>query len=498
MISTTKKQKLQEHSLVISGKELKKSVGFLYAFAYLVSLLFGNGIFISPGLIARRTSNMGMALIVWVICGIPAILGALCYVELACMLRKTGGRYLFILETYGKGLGFIAIWTQIFVTTPTSMSVLAIAIGEHMVAPYYDIGSNGGVWLVKGVAFACVTLAAVINSTSTTFISKTQVFFAVTQTASVCFLAALGVWRVSTGHTSNYQNMFNGTDFDTGRFGLALYSGLWAYSAWGVTGTMTEELRDLQHDLWLSVVTGIPFVIFCYVLINLAFLSSLTHAQIASSSTVATTFVEATLGRKVALVVPIAVGLSCFGTLNGAFFMVSRILLSSAREGQIPEALSYIHKYRRTPIPAVLFLLILTVPWILVAGRGTETLITYFSFAIWLTHLPAILAVIVLRFKMPYALRPIKVWYITPVFASLVAVFLVIIPFIERPVESTICLDIMMTACPVYWLCFKSDCRLPDLFQRVRYCIHRFMTQSCNLVPCIYEAVENDAEEVVV
>lgn len=483
---------------MISGKELRKSVGFLHAFAYLVSLLFGNGIFISPGLVARRTSNMGMALIVWVICGIPAIFGALCYVELACMLKKTGGRYLFILETYGKGLGFFTVWTQIFVTTPTSMAVLAIAIGEHIVAPFYDINSDSGVWLVKSVAFICVVLAAVINCTSTSFISKTQVFFAVSQTISVCFLAVLGLWQVSTGHTSNYQNMFNATELDMGRFGLALYSGLWAYSPWGTTGTMTEELRDLQHDLWLSVVTGIPFVIVCYVLINLAFMSSLTHAQIASSSTVATTFVEAILGRKVALIVPIAVGLSCFGTLNGAFFVVSRILLSSAREGQIPEALSYIHKYRRTPIPAVLFLMILTVPWILVAGRGTETLITYFSFAIWLTHIPAILAVIVLRIKMPCALRPIKVWYITPVFASLVATFLVIIPFIKRPVESSVCLAIMMTACPVYWLCFKTDCKLPDLFQRVRYRIQRFMTQSCSLVPCIYEALENDAGEVAV
>ena len=357
--------------------------------------------------------------------------------------------------------------------------------------------NDAGVWLVKGVALACVVLAAVINATTTSSISKTQVFFAVTQSVSVCFLAVLGVWQVSTGHTSNYQSMFNGTEFDIGRFGLALYSGLWAYSAWGVTGTMTEELRDLQNDLWLSAVTGIPFVIVCYVLINLAFLSSLTHSQIASSSTVATTFVKAILGRKVALIVPVAVGLSCFGTLNGAFCMVSRILLSSAREGQIPEALSYIHKYRRTPIPAVLFLLILAIPWILVAGRGTETLITYFSFAIWLTHTPAILAVIVLRFKMPHAVRPIKVWFITPVFAGLVAIFLVIIPFIKRPVESSICLAILMTACPVYWLCFRVDCRLPDLFRRVRDRIHRFMTQSCSLVPCIYEAMENDAEEVV-
>ena len=477
-------------------RQLRKSLTCIHAFAYIVGHLFGSGIFISPSLVARETSNMGMAIVVWIVSAIPCLFGALCFCELAIMLQKTGGEYIFIKEAFGDIAAFVAVWTQTFVIFPSGKAILAITIADHIIAPFYDITSTNGIWITKGVAIFSMLITVIINSVSTTFVSRTQVFFTVIQTTAVLFLAALGLWKVSTGHTSNYTHMFANTtrDFDIGSFGLALYNGLWAYDGWGLISCITEELTNLKRDLWLSIVTGIPFVVICYVLINLALMSVLTHDEIASSETVATTFVQKIFGNKVGMIMPPVVALSCFSCINGAVFMQSRIFLSAAREGQLPEPLSYIHRDKRTPVPASDFLFILTIFWILANGTGTQTLITSFSFAVWLTYTIAIASVFVLRVTKPDALRPFKVWIANPIFTDLCGLILVLAPFIKRPVESSFTFAFILLSLPIYYFFIhKHDC-LPECLKTCKKNLYRFILNHSNLVPCIFKA-DNEVED---
>ena len=473
-----------------SGRELRKHIGCIHAFAYIVGILFGSGIFISPSLVARETSNMGMAIIVWVVSAIPCLFGALCFCELATMLKKAGGEYLFIKEAFGNLAAFVTIWTQTVIIFPSGSAILAVTIGEHITAPFYDIKSTSGLWMTKGVAVLSILITTIINSVNTSFVNKTQVFFTIFQTLAVSFLASLGLWKVSTGHTGNYYHMFanTSTNFDVGNFGIALYNGLWAYDGWGLISYITEEMKNLERDLWLSIVTGIPFVAVCYVLINLALMSALTRDEIATSETVATTFVQKIFGKKVAMLMPPIVALSCFCCLNGAEFTLSRVLLSGAREGQLPEPLSYIDRDRRTPVVAALFMGISSVLWILPLGSGTQTLITSFSFAVWLTYALGIISVVVLRVTRPDASRPFKVWMANPIFTGLIAVLLVVAPFIKKPVESSINLAFISLSLPVYYFLIYKHNTLPERFKTCKKNIYRFILCHSNLVPCTFNA----------
>ena len=212
---------------------------------------------------------------------------------------------------------------------------------------------------------------------------------------------------------------------------------MWGYEGWGSISSISEELKNLKRNLWLSILTGIPFVMFCYVLVNLAFVSVLTQGEMANSPTVATALVEKIFGKKVAFIMPIAVGLSFFGTLNATMFSWSRTILSAARERQLPFALSFIHAKRRTPIPAATSILVISTIWILAPGVDIQGLIAIYSLAIWTQYLLSIFSVIVMRIRRPDLERPFKVWIINPIFISIVGLFLVIIPFVKRPVESS-------------------------------------------------------------
>ena len=472
-----------------NGAKLRKSLGCVQAFAYIVGILFGGGLFISPSLVARETSNMGMALVVWVVSSIPCLFGALCFCELATMLRKTGGEYIFVKEAFGNVPAFVTVWAQTFVVFPAGRAILAITIGEYLLAPFYDIENTTGLWISKGIAIFSMFIAVVINLVSTSFVSRTQIFFTVVQTTAVLFMVVLGLWKVSTGHTSNYNHMFANTarDFNFGSFSIALYDSLLAYDGWGLISCITEELHNLERDLWLSIVTGIPFVMVCYVLVNLALMSALTRDEIVSSTTVGTDFVQQIFGKKVAMIMPPAIALSCFCCLNGSVFMECRVMLSAAREGQLPEPLSYIHRDKRIPIPATIFLFILTVLWILPMGTGLQALITSYSYAVWLTFALAIISVVVLRVRRPDTPRPFKVWIANPIFTGLVAVTLVIAPFVKQPTESSLTLSFILLSLPAYYfLIYKHD-NLPDLFITFKKNIYTCILDHSSLVPCIFE-----------
>ena len=471
------------------GRTLRKSLGCSQLFAFIVGILVGSGVYISPGLVAKYSNNMGMALTIWIASGLISLFGALCFCELAVALKKTGGQYIFIKEIYGDFAGFFIVWAQVIMIGPSGLGVVAIAIGEHIVGSFADITSANGIWMVKGIAIICLFISFLINITSTSFTSKTQTFFTSLQILSIAFFISVGLWNVANGGTQNYTRIFSRTKYGSINYqglGVAFYSALWAYDGWGAVSIVTEEVRNRERDLWLAIVTGIPFVIACYALINLAFMSALSHNEIGQSTIVAMTFIEKSLGPKAALVVPIIVALNCFGCLNATNFFVSRSILSAAREGHLPEPLAYIHNKRRTPVPALLVLFTLSSIAILALGSGTIMLLTYFAFAIWITYGLALFGTIVLRWKQPNLQRPFKVWIVNPIFMSLVSLYLILAPFFQSPVACSICLGILLLSVPVYFVAVRGLSCMPSGISRFKERMYRFVMWRFNFSLCIF------------
>ena len=470
------------------GKELKKSIGLFQSLACLFGLLFGSGVFISPGLVAKQTNSMGMALLIWIISGTVCIFGALCFCELASALKKTGGEYIFLKEAYGDVAGFCLIWAQTFVIYPTGVAVISIAIGEYCVSPFYDASSLNGIWLIKSVAVLCVLIALLINCVSTSFVGKAQVVFSTVQVAALVFFLIVGIWKISTGNTQNYSKLFESDKpFDAASLSLAFYNCLWAYDGWGSICNATEEMPNPSRDLRLTIILGIPFVIICFVLINLSFISIMTHEEIGRSIIVASVFIEKSLGKGFTFIIPLLCFIFGFSSINTTICFTSRTLLSAAREGHLPEPLSYIHRDRRTPIPAMTLIFLLSSIWILAVGDQLQSLVTCFSFAIWLRYGSAIFSVIVLRIRQPNLPRPFKVWIINPIFMTLVSLYLVIAPFAKQPVESSICLSFLLLAIPAYFLFIHDHKCLPSFCKDFKIRCYNKIWSSLNLVPCLFE-----------
>ena len=148
-------------------KTLKKELTLFHGVAYLITEIIGSGIFLSPNGVIAKAGSYGLALIIWVVSGLMATGGALCYSELGTFVKKSGSEYAYIGEAYsfrkrnryvttlGECMAFIDVWMVLVVSTPMSTAVLALLAAEYIVKPFY-LNCDPPVLIVKLMAVVAV------------------------------------------------------------------------------------------------------------------------------------------------------------------------------------------------------------------------------------------------------------------------------------------------------------------------------------------------------
>ncbi|XP_068117044.1 b(0,+)-type amino acid transporter 1-like isoform X2 [Hyperolius riggenbachi] len=409
--------------------QLKKQIGLFSGISLIVGTIIGSGIFISPKSVLLNTGAVGPCLVLWAVCGIIAILGALCYAELGTMITKSGGDYHYLMEAFGPIPAFLFSWSIIIVLKPAACAIICLSFAEYSAAPFYP-GCEPPVLVVKFLAAAAIMVITMVNCLSVKLASYVQNFLTVAKMIIVIIIIVSGIVLLIQGNTQNFNNSFDGSTITAGGIGLALYNGLFAYDGWAQLNYITEELENPYRNLPLAIIVGIPLVMVCYLLINIAYFTVMTPTELLQSPAVAVTFGDRVL-RPAAWIVPLFVAFSTLGSGNGSCFTAGRITYVAGREGHMPKFLSYISVKRITPLPAIVFYGITGIIYIIPAD--INTLINYASFAVWIFYGLSIAGLVVMRFTRKDMKRPIKVPLPIPILMVLVAIYLVLAPIIDKP-----------------------------------------------------------------
>ncbi|XP_064015928.1 B(0,+)-type amino acid transporter 1 [Pogoniulus pusillus] len=421
------RQSIQSHEPQVTN--LQKQVGLISGICMIVGTIIGSGIFVSPKSVLANAGAVGPCLTIWAACGILATLGALCFAELGTTITKSGGEYPYLMEAFGPIPAFLFSWTSLLVTKPTSFAIICLSFAEYASAPFYP-GCDPPQVVIKCLAVAAIVVITIVNSLSVKLASYLQNFLTAAKMIIVTIIIVSGIVLLAQGKTDNFKDSFKDSKVSVSSLSLALYNGLWAYDGWNQLNYITEELKNPYRNLPLSIIIGIPLVTVCYVLINVSYFTVMTSTELLQSKAVAVTFGDRVL-YPASWIVPLFVAFSTIGSANGTCFTAGRLVYVAGREGHMLKVLSYISVNRLTPAPAIIFYGAIAIIYII--PGDINTLINYFSFAVWIFYGFTVLGLIVMRFTRKELRRPIRVPIVIPVAVTLVSILLVLAPIVSAP-----------------------------------------------------------------
>ncbi|KAK7580606.1 hypothetical protein V9T40_001235 [Parthenolecanium corni] len=428
--------------------QMKRELGVLDGVGVIIGIIVGAGIFLSPKGVLLYAGSPGFALIVWILSGILATIGALCYAELGTMIPKSGGDYAYLNEAFGPLLAFLYMWSAFIVIMPTGNAVTAITFAQYLLQPFW-MECHPPLEVVRLLAAVIIFFITMINCYDVKWVTKITDLFSLGKVLALFVIVLFGFIAFFRGDTTNLHQPMAGSNFHASAISLSFYSGLFSFAGWNYLNFVTEEIKDPYKNLPRAICISLPSVTIIYVLVNFAYFVVLSQEELLSSDAVAVTFGAKTLGY-FKFIMSLFVAGCTFGSLNSNIFAASRLFFVGAQNGHLPQAISLIHINKFTPIPSLISMGILSI--VLVVVDDVYSLINYTTFVESLFTLFSVAGLVWLRYKKPELKRPIKVNIVLPLLFFIIFAFLCTMPFFQEPVAVGIGFIIILTGIPVYMM----------------------------------------------
>ncbi|CAF1062901.1 unnamed protein product [Adineta steineri] len=415
---------------------LKRHLGLFSGVCYIIGIIIGSGIFVSPKGVLQETQSVGLCLIIWMACGFISLLAALCFAEIGTVIPRNGAEVAYMKEGIGSVhertgdiLAYLSVWADIFTIKPATIAVLSLTFSRYFLSGIM-INCGPSEELVKMLAIFIILILMNINSISVSAANRLNIVFVICKVLTMLTIAIIGFVRIGQGYTQNLKNGFADTTNKPFGVALAFYKGLFAYGGWHSLNSVTEELKNPKRNLWLSISLAVPIVIMLYVCINISYFTVMNKAELLSSNAVAVTWGEAVLGP-VVRILPILISISALGSANGNLFGAARYCMVGAQYGYLPEVFACIQTQRLTPIPGVVLQALLAIMFCI--PSNIYGLIDFVSFVSWIFYGLVFVATLCCKFTKKDASRTISIPIPLIIIIILISIYLVLVPLIVSP-----------------------------------------------------------------
>jgi basic amino acid/polyamine antiporter, APA family len=427
--------------------ELRRSLTLFDMTMIAIGGTIGSGIFLTPSLIAGALPSPVLIIAAWLVGGLMAMAGALTFSELAALMPRAGGQYIYLTEAYGGLVGFLFGWAYFLVCNAGGLGALSIAFATY--AGYFvPLGPVG----TKLLAIGGLLLLTTINVLGAKAGAIFSDVFTVLKIAGIAGLIGVG-FALGSSQTTTFSIMPGSVPGGlAGGFATAMVGVLWSTGGWQHATYASAEVKNPRRTLPLAMVIGTVAVTLIYVLVNVAYMFLMTPAEIAASPRVAADAVSRVLGGRGGAAISLAIFISTFGVVGIYTLTAPRIYFAMASDGLFFKRVAQVHPRFRTPAFAIVAQSLWAVLLILFWGTF-ENLISYVVFTDWIFFGLAAASVFVFRKRLPDAERLARVplYPLTPLFFVGMSAWFVVVTLVQRPAQAWAGLAFLALGVPVYF-----------------------------------------------
>lgn len=449
----------------IPTNKLASGVALRSATALVIANMIGAGIFTTTGFQAADIGHPGIILALWVVGGVLALCGALCFAELGSMYPEAGAEYVYIRETYGQVFGFMAAFVGLFAgfSAPIAAALksLLVYLGHFVPSFADDPALLGPVHLNDLVAIALCWLLVLVHSRGIKIGLRFNDLVTLLKVLGIVaiIVAAFAVGKGDAANLTHVAPVFAELTLNQKLTACAtsLIFVSFCYLGWNAAAYMAAEMKDPQRDLPRSLLAGAALVTLLYLLLNTVFLYGANVEALAGHVEVGLISARALFGDTGVTLTTLVLTVSILASASAMTVVGPRVYYAFGKDFAPLSALTRTHPDTGAPTTALILQGVVTTI-IILTGR-IDQIIQYAGFTLTLFATLAVACVIVLRIKQPDIERPFKTWLypLPPVLFITISIWTMVWSIQGRPTESILALATAAAGGMLFYIIKKKN-----------------------------------------
>jgi len=442
---------------VPTDNHLERKIGLFSATNIVIANMIGAGIFTTSGLLMENLNSPALMVGLWVVGGLVALAGALCYAEVGSAIPKAGGEYAFLSDLYHPMLGFLSGWVSFLVGFSAPIAASAIGFSEYLFRAiptdlhesYIAVGP-----LKKIVSISIILVFTAVHLRGVKFGTIVQNLLTLLKILLIVGLIVLGFFwgNGSMDHFQYAGDTVAPQAMSWKSIALSLMWIMFAYSGWNATTYIGSEIKNPGKNIPGSLLIGTVVVLGLYLLLNILFVFAIPVEQMRGEISIGGLAVNNLFGSFIDKIFSILIAIALFSSISAFIILGPRVYYAMARDGYFFDFAGKIHPKFKVPYWSIIFQAIIAI--IIILSGTLDQIFTYMGFTLGIFPLFVIAGLFKLKKKGGHQLR-LPGFPVTAIVFLIVGIGILILSYLERPIESTVAIATLVLGVPFYFF-FKG------------------------------------------
>jgi len=422
-----------------------------------VANMIGAGIFTTSGLLMADLRDPVLMLGLWVVAGIIALAGAMCYGEIGASIPKAGGEYAFLSSLYSPRLGFLSGWVSFVVGFSAPIAASSIGFSEYLyraLPGIFEVSFLGVDGMKNVYSILIIASFTIIHLRGIEFGARVQNYLTILKVLLVIGLILFG-FSLGNGDFAHFKSPIpnTGDPVTWKTIGLSLMWIMFAFSGWNASVYIGSEIKKPERNIPMSLLLGTGLVLLLYLLLNVLFIYAIPPTEMGDVISIGGLAVGKLFGTTYEAFFSLMVAFALFSSISAFIILGPRVYFAMSADGHFFKFASRIHEKYQVPTYSIIFQGIISV--VIILSGTFDQILTYMGFSLGIFPIITVFGLFKLRQK---GLSKLKLpgYPLTPILFIITGCIMLVLSFMERPVESSIAILTVLVGFPAYYFFGKN------------------------------------------